>query len=102
MVCVCLCGSMANKKTRKDKKLNATKEKIKTFVVENFLFGSEDGLKDETSFLEEGIIDSTGILELVTFIEEEFSITIEDEELVPENLDSINNVTAFLERKIAA
>ena len=82
--------------------MNETKEKIKTFVVENFLFGSEDGLKDETSFLEEGIIDSTGILELVTFLEEEFSIAIEDEELVPENLDSINNVTAFLERKIAA
>ncbi len=82
--------------------MNETKEKIKTFVVENFLFGSEDGLKDETSFLDEGIIDSTGILELVTFIEEEFSITVEDEELVPENLDSINNVTAFLERKIAA
>jgi len=82
--------------------MNETKGKIKTFIVENFLFGSEDGLKDETSFLEEGIIDSTGILELVTFLEEEFSITIEDEELVPENLDSINNVTAFLERKIEA
>ncbi|MDY6793062.1 MAG: acyl carrier protein [Thermodesulfobacteriota bacterium] len=82
--------------------MNETKEKIKTFIVENFLFGSEDGLKDETSFLEEGIIDSTGILELVTFLEEEFSIAVEDEELVPENLDSINNVTAFLERKIAA
>ncbi len=93
---------MANKKTRKDKKLNATKEKIKIFIIENFLFGSEDGLKDETSFLEEGIIDSTGILELVTYLEEEYSITIEDEELVPENLDSINNVTAFLERKTAA
>jgi len=82
--------------------LNETRDKIKTFIIENFLFGSEDGLKDETSFLEEGIIDSTGILELVTFLEEEFSIAIEDEELVPENLDSINNVTAFMERKIAA
>ena len=81
--------------------MNETKEKIKTFVVENFLFGSEDGLKDETSFLEEGIIDSTGILELVTFLEEEFSIAIDDEELVPENLDSINNVTTFLGRKIS-
>ena len=81
--------------------MSDTKNKIKTFIIENFLFGSEDGLKDETSFLEEGIIDSTGILELVTFLEEEFSITIEDEELVPENLDSINNVTAFLESKIA-
>ena len=79
--------------------MNETRDKIKTFIIENFLFGSEDGLKDETSFLEEGIIDSTGILELVTFLEEEFSITIEDEELIPENLDSINNVTAFLERK---
>ena len=82
--------------------MNEKKETIKTFIIENFLFGSEDGLKDETSFLEEGIIDSTGILELVTFLEEEFSIAIEDEELVPENLDSINNVTAFLDRKIAA
>ena len=82
--------------------MNEKKEIIKTFIVENFLFGSEDGLEDKTSFLEEGIIDSTGILELVTFLEEEFSITIEDEELVPENLDSINNVTAFLESKIAA
>ena len=82
--------------------MSETKETIKTFIIENFLFGSEDGLKDETSFLEEGIIDSTGILELVTFLEEEFSIAIEDEELVPENLDSINNVTTFLERKIAA
>ena len=81
--------------------MNETKGKIKTFIIENFLFGSEDGLEDKTSFLEEGIIDSTGILELVTFLEEEFSITIEDEELVPENLDSIINVTAFLERKIA-
>jgi len=82
--------------------MNEKKEIIKTFIVENFLFGSEDGLEEKTSFLEEGIIDSTGILELVTFLEEEFSITVEDEELVPENLDSINNVTAFLERKIEA
>ena len=80
--------------------MSETKEIIKTFIIKNFLFGSKDGLKDETSFLEEGIIDSTGILELVTFLEDKFSITVEDEELVPENLDSINNVTTFLERKI--
>ena len=54
----------------------------------------------ETSFLEEGIIDSTGILELVTYLEDEYSITVEDEELVPENLDSISNVASYLERKI--
>ena len=75
------------------------KEKIRAFVVENFLFGSDENLENNTSFLDEGIIDSTGILELVSFLEEEFSITVDDEELVPENLDSINNVTAYLERK---
>ncbi len=75
------------------------KNKIKNFIIENFLFGNADGLEDNTSFLEEGIIDSTGVLELVTFLEEEFEIQIEDEELIPENLDSINNVTAYLKRK---
>ena len=76
------------------------KQEIRKFIVENFLFGSENGLKDDTSFLDEGIMDSTGALELVTFLEEEFSITVEDEELIPENLDSINNVAAYLLRKI--
>ncbi len=76
------------------------KDKIRTFVVENFLFGNNQNLEDTTSFLEEGIIDSTGVLELVSFIEEEFSIFVEDEELIPENLDSIYNVTAYLEKKM--
>jgi acyl carrier protein len=76
------------------------KQAIREFIVENFLFGEANGLKDETSFLEEGIIDSTGILELVTFLEDEFSITVEDEELVPENLDSIDNVANYLQRKM--
>ena len=79
---------------------NEVKEKIREFVVENFLFGKDDGLKDDTSFLDEGIIDSTGILELVSFLEEEFDIAVEDEELIPENLDSIANVTAYLEKKV--
>ena len=80
--------------------MSETKENIRAFVVENFLFGNDENLEDNTSFLDEGIIDSTGILELVSFLEEEFSITVDDEELIPENLDSINNVTAYLERKI--
>lgn len=75
------------------------KQTIKTFITENFLFGNDEGLTDDTSFLEEGIIDSTGVLELVTYLEEEFNITIDDEELIPENLDSINNITAFLQKK---
>jgi len=73
---------------------------VKEFIIENFLFGNADGLQDGTSFLEEGIIDSTGVLELISFLEEEFSIEVEDEELIPENLDSINNVTVFLQKKI--
>ena len=82
--------------------MDAQKEKIKTFIVENFLFGEDNGLKDETSFLDEGIIDSTGILELVDFLEQEFSIAVEDEELIPENLDTIANVDNFISRKLAA
>jgi acyl carrier protein len=80
--------------------MSDTKQKIKEFIVENFLFGNDEGLKDGTSFLEEGIIDSTGILELVNYLEEEFEISVDDEELIPENLDSIDNVTAYLEKKL--
>lgn len=76
------------------------KTSIKAFIIDNFLFGAADNLKDDTSFLEEGIIDSTGVLELITFLEETYEITVDDEELIPENLDSINNVTAFLSTKL--
>jgi acyl carrier protein len=76
------------------------KSTIKDFIVENFMFGSEEGLNHDTSFLDEGVIDSTGILELVDFLEAEFSIQVEDEELVPENLDSLNNLDTYLTRKM--
>lgn len=80
--------------------MNETRDRVKNFIVENFLFGLDGGLTDETSFLGEGIIDSTGILELVSFIEEAFGIAVEDEELTPENLDSIKNIVGYLEGKI--
>jgi len=80
--------------------MTETRDKIRNFIVENFLFGSDNGLTDDASFLDEGIIDSTGILELVSFIEEDFGIAVEDEELIPENLDSIKNVVTYLERKV--
>ena len=57
-------------------------------------------LKDTDSFLENGIIDSTGVLELVSFLEEKFGIEVADEELIPENLDSITNVVNYLQRKL--
>jgi acyl carrier protein len=80
--------------------MSETRDKIRAFIMENFLFGNDQGLNDDTSFLDEGIIDSTGILELVSFLEEEFSISVEDEEILPENLDSIKNVVTYLERKL--
>ena len=76
-------------------------DKVRTFIVETFFFGEGSSLKDESSFLQEHIIDSTGILEIITFLEEQFSIKIEDDELLPENLDSLNNIASFLKRKMA-
>ena len=76
-----------------------TKGIVRNFVVENFLFGEDGKLEEDTSFLESGIVDSTGILELVAFLEETFKIRMEDEELIPENLDSISNVVKYLGRK---
>ena len=73
---------------------------IRNYIVENFLFGDDNGLQDDTSFLDEGIMDSTAALELVDFIEKEFSITVDDEEVIPDNLDSIQNVVNFLKEKI--
>ncbi|MBS3758366.1 MAG: acyl carrier protein [Desulfobacterales bacterium] len=75
------------------------KPTLRQFIIDNFLFGDDNGLADDTSFLEEGIIDSTGMLELITFLEETFSIQLDDEELIPENLDSINNLVSFLSKK---
>ncbi len=73
---------------------------IREFIKENFMVTEEDiASGDDTSFLESGIVDSTGILEIVEFIEEKFEISVEDEELIPENLDSIENLTNFVSRK---
>ncbi|HEX9818553.1 MAG TPA: acyl carrier protein [Methylomirabilota bacterium] len=77
------------------------RQELRRFVVTNFLLGEDgDGLGDDASFLEQGIVDSTGVLELVSFLERRYAITLEDEELVPDNLDSIRNLMAFLERKL--
>ena len=77
-----------------------SKESIRSFILKNFLFDQNDGsLTDDTSFLEQGIIDSTGVLELVEWLETTFSIKIEDEELLPENLDSINRLVQFVAAK---
>ena len=73
---------------------------IKAFIVSNFLFGQDRPLADDQSFLESGIVDSTGMLELVSFLEEKYGITIADNELVPQNLDSLRNVSQLVARKL--
>ena len=75
-------------------------EEIRQFIIDNFLYGDDDGrLANDDSLLELGLIDSTGALELVTFLEGKYGIKIEDNELDPENLDSINKLVGFINRK---
>lgn len=74
---------------------------IRRYILENFLFtDDENALRDDTSFLEEGIVDSTGVLELVMFVEETFGIEVADEEIVPENFDSVNQLARYVRAKI--
>lgn len=76
---------------------------IRQYLAENFLF-SDNGykLEDESSFLEEGVVDSTGVLELVMFVEETFGISVQDEEIVPQNFDSVSQLAAYIRRKLAS
>jgi len=76
-----------------------TQQRIHEFMTTNFYVPTGMELTSTTSFLDMGLIDSTGVLEVVSFLEREFAITVEDSELVPENLDSIANVSAFVDRK---
>ena len=77
------------------------KESVKKFILDNFLFESdENAVGYDDSFLEKGIIDSTGVMELVSFIEEEFKVSVDDDELIPENLDTINRLAGFVKSKL--
>lgn len=82
---------------------DAIAQEIKDFVVSNFLFGQDAStLANDQSFLENGIIDSTGVLELVGFVEQQYAISVGDRELLPENLDSVDNLARFVSRKLEA
>jgi acyl carrier protein len=74
-------------------------KQIREYLIKNFLFGRAEALKDDTVLLG-NIIDSTGTLELIGFLQENFSITMDDEDMVPENLDSISRVVAYVESKL--
>ncbi len=77
------------------------KNTIRQFIVENFLFGDTSvTFEDNESLMETGILDSTGILELVAFLEKEFHIRIPNEEILPENMDSLHSLEKFIQKKL--
>lgn len=78
--------------------MNHAKE-IREFVISNFLFGDASALEEDKSFLESGIVDSTGMLELIMFLEGTYGIQVASEEMVPENLDSVHRIVEFLVKK---
>ena len=74
-------------------------QQIRSYIVDNFLFGEPGSLNDSQSLLESGVVDSTGVLELVLFLEQTYHITVSDEDLVPQKLDSIQRIAAFVRDK---
>lgn len=73
------------------------RSKIRSFLLEGYLYGfSEDDVRDDTSLLDIGVLDSTGTMELVTFLSQEFDVQIDDSEIVPDNLDTISSILNFL------
>jgi acyl carrier protein len=81
--------------------MNEIKSQIKEYIVDNFMFGDNRiRFSDTDSFINKGILDSTGVLEIITFLEEKFEITIEDDEILPQNLDSVENIFHFLNKKL--
>jgi len=75
-------------------------DKVRNYILENYLFSYDQSmLNSADSFLQKGILDSTGILEVIYFLEDEFSVVVDDEEMLPENLDSVNNLVAYIARK---
>jgi acyl carrier protein len=74
-------------------------QQIRDFVATNFYVADPNSLEDRTSLLDQGIIDSTGVLEVIMFIETTFGVTVEDSEMLPENLDSIERIASYVGRK---
>ncbi len=78
------------------------KKTVREFIEENFLaFSGQEAFEDADSFMERGIIESTGVLELLEFIEDRFKIKVEDEEIIPDNLDTHNDVTCYIRKNIS-
>lgn len=77
-----------------------TKE-LKRFLIDNFVYDESYPFDETASLLEEGVLDSTGVLELIVFLERRFGVKVSDDELTPENLDSIASIISYLRRKLA-
>lgn len=77
------------------------KSAVRSYIEQNFLVGADVRIGDADSLLQMQVVDSTGFLELVNFIEESFRVKVEDDEMIPENLETIDNIVAFVERKSA-
>jgi len=75
---------------------------VRAFLKENFMLDDAVAIEEETSFMDNHILDSTGFIELITFIEERYGVKVEDEEMVPENFDSLRNISAYVGRKRGA
>jgi acyl carrier protein len=82
--------------------MQAIQQRVKQFVVENFYVSDPSEIDDGTSLIATGLVDSTGMLEVIAFLETEFGIRIRDQEMVPDNLETIGRIAAFVERKQAA
>lgn len=80
--------------------MNDLQQQVREFITANFLFDDDAALSNDASLIELGIIDSTGVLELVVFLETTYGLTLEDEELTPANLDSVNRITRLIDRKL--
>lgn len=78
------------------------KQQVRQFVLDNFMMAAAAEIPDDASFMDRHIIDSTGFLELISFVEETFGIQVTDDEMVPENLDSLNNIERYVQRKRTA
>ena len=79
--------------------MNELRQQLRSFIVEHFLFGEDNGMADNASLLEQGVLDSTGVMELVSHLENAYGFKVDNDEVIPENLDSIESLAKFVERK---
>ncbi|MEQ1579215.1 MAG: acyl carrier protein [Steroidobacteraceae bacterium] len=78
------------------------RQQLRSYIEENFIVSASASLTDSDSLLDKGVVDSTGFIELITYLEERFAIEVRDDEMIPENLDSIDNLTTYVDRKLQA